>query len=256
MEEPPLNRHRSNLRTRLFRHLPWSLWGLASRLRSGTAHSLAAFRRECVGDRSYVDPSVQVAGWRNVQIGTDTTISEDCWLNVNFRDAGKKRILVGDFCHVGRRNFFSSGPQIILKDFCFTGIDCQFLGCGHDISSPLVPYIASGLSEGAPIEIGVNCWLTTAVTVLEGVRIGHGSVIGARSLVQSDIPPFSIAVGNPCRVVKRFDFQSDRWIDVSAWTQDLESLLPNELDYRRTLAAREPDIAPALFSASRRFGWI
>ena len=240
----------------LFRHLPWTFWGWATRLRSGSASSVAAFRRQCVGARSYVDPSVQVAGWRNVQIGADTAISEECWLNVNFRDTETKRIVVGDFCHIGRRNFFSSGPQIVLKDFCFTGIDCQFLGAGHDIRSPLVPYIASGLSNGAPIEIGVNCWLTTAVTVLEGVTIGHGSVIGARSVVQTNIPPFSVAVGNPCRVVKRFDFQNDRWIAASAWTPELERLVPDERAYRTTLAQREQGIEPSLFSASRRFGWI
>jgi len=247
---------RANLRKALFHRLPWSLWGSIYRLATRSFQQPGTFRKSRVGIGSYVDPTVQMAGWRNVRIGSHTTVSEDCWFNVNFRGGGSDKIVVGDFCHVGRRNFFSSGPSIVLKDFCFTGIDCQFLGCGHILESPLVPYVASGLSEGAAIDIGVNCWLTTSVTVLEGVRVGHGSVIGARSLVMSDIPPFSIAVGSPCRVVKRFDFRHEAWIDIEAWSDELERLIPTETAYRAQLASSETIISPSLLSASRRFGWI
>ena len=53
-----------------------------------------------------------------------------------------------------------------------------------------------------PITIGSNCWLAGGVTVLPGVTIGEGSVIGAGSVVTKDIPPHSLAVGNPCRVIR------------------------------------------------------
>ena len=53
-----------------------------------------------------------------------------------------------------------------------------------------------------PIVIGSNCWLAGGVTVLPGIAIGEGSVIGAGSVVTKDIPAHSVAVGNPCRVIK------------------------------------------------------
>jgi len=157
---------RMTFRDLLFNRLPWLLWGPIYRLATHSFQHLSGFRRAKIGVGSYVDPTVQIAGWRNVRIGRRTIVSEDCWFNVNFRDASIDKIIIGDFCHLGRRNFFSSGPLIVLKDFCFTGIDCHFLGCGHNLESPLVPYIVSGLSEGRAISIGVNCWLTTSVTVL------------------------------------------------------------------------------------------
>lgn len=59
-----------------------------------------------------------------------------------------------------------------------------------------------------PIIIGPNTWLGFDVCVLPGVTIGRGSVVGARSVVADDIPPYSIAVGNPARVIRKIDFTS------------------------------------------------
>ena len=56
----------------------------------------------------------------------------------------------------------------------------------------------------APVSIRKNAWITVGVTVLAGVIIGEGSVISAGSIVQNDIPPYSIAAGNPAKVVHQF----------------------------------------------------
>lgn len=56
-----------------------------------------------------------------------------------------------------------------------------------------------------PVAIGNNCWLGGGVIVLPGVTIGEGSVIGAGSVVTKDVPPDSLAVGNPCRVIRNIN---------------------------------------------------
>lgn len=56
-----------------------------------------------------------------------------------------------------------------------------------------------------PISIGDGCWLGGGVIVLPGVSIGSGSVIGAGSVVTKDVPPNSLAVGNPCRVIRKIN---------------------------------------------------
>lgn len=55
---------------------------------------------------------------------------------------------------------------------------------------------------GHPVTIGDDCWIGGNVTILPGVNIGEGCTIGAGSVVTRDIPPFSVAVGSPCRVRK------------------------------------------------------
>ena len=59
------------------------------------------------------------------------------------------------------------------------------------------------LEYAKPITIEDGCWLASNVVVCGGVTVGHGSVIGAGSVVTRDIPPHSLAVGNPCRVIRR-----------------------------------------------------
>ena len=56
---------------------------------------------------------------------------------------------------------------------------------------------------GGGIIIEDDCWLGSHVTVTKGVRIGKGSVIGANSVVTKDIPPYSVAVGTPAKVIKK-----------------------------------------------------
>jgi acetyltransferase-like isoleucine patch superfamily enzyme len=197
-----------------------------------------------------------MAGWRNVSLGARTVVSDDVWFNCNFRDEQTLRIVVGDDSHIGRRNFFSAGPLIRLGDFFFSGVDCRFLGCGHVIENPRVPYRTAGLTQGAPIELEANCWLTTGVTVMEGVRIGRGSVIGAASVVVNSVPPFSVAVGTPCTVIRRYDFRANAWVSAREWSDASEPFQPTEAQYLEQLRSDFAALPPALASASRRFGWI
>lgn len=240
----------------LFNSLPWRLKGFIYRLATSSIGFSRKFRTLQVGKNSYIDPDVQIIGWKNVSIGCSTTISENTWFNVNFRDNSSKRIIIGNNCHIGRGNFFSSGPLIQIKDYGFTGLNCHFLGCGHNIDTPLTPYIAAGLSAGGIIEIGVNCWLATEVTVLQNVKIGCGAVVGAKSLVAHDLPSFSISIGNPCRVIKRFDFKNNKWIKIDEWKEELDRFIPSEDEYLGRLIESHKNIQPSLIASSRRFGWL
>lgn len=79
---------------------------------------------------------------------------------------------------------------------------------GPNVSIYTVTHDTSVLSRrkyvefGHPVHIGDDCWIGGNVIVLPGVTIGEGSTIGAGSIVTKDIPPFSVAVGSPCRVKK------------------------------------------------------
>lgn len=104
-------------------------------------------------------------------------------------------IIMGEFCHLGDRSEIHCGSQIILGNR--VGISWDVLIMGSDYHTP-------GLGDAVPqpIIIEDNVWISARATILKGVRIGRGAVIGACAVVTKDVPPFSVVVGNPGRVVR------------------------------------------------------
>lgn len=212
------------------------------------------FRRRHTGAGSYVDRSAHVLGWRSVRIGNNSVVSADCWFNVNNRSSTATQISIGDFCHLGRRNLLSPGQSLRLGDYCLTGPDCRFLGSDHIFDNPFLPYVASGAKQVAVIEVGPNCWFGAGVVVMGNVRIGHGSVIGALTLVTKDIPPFSLVVGNPARVIKRYSVDQQAWVPAQALLPQEEQALPSEETYLEILRESRSSIIMPVAAASKRMG--
>lgn len=111
----------------------------------------------------------------------------------------------GSYCHIGNGVFINhnaylmDGGGITIGDNCFIGPN---LGA-YTASHPLLPEERNtGLEKALPIVIGRDCWLGANVTIMPGVTIGEGCVIGACSLVTKDIPAHSLAMGSPARVVR------------------------------------------------------
>jgi len=65
-----------------------------------------------------------------------------------------------------------------------------------------------------PINISNDVWIGRGVTILKGVQIGERSVIGANAVVTKDIPQYSVAVGIPAKVIKKYDFEKRQWVKV------------------------------------------
>ena len=211
-------------------------------------------RHSHVGAGSYLAPDVHVLGWRHTFIGRDTVLCEGVCVNINHRETEGTGVFIGDHCFIGRRNFLNSGTEIVLKDFCLTGPDCRFNGADHVFSDPFRPYIATGTTEDSSIVLGVNCWLGANVTILGDVAIGHGCVIGSGSLVTKSAPPFSLLVGSPARIVKRYDALSHQWIAAADFTEAMGAALPDEVAYLEILKRNAPEIRIPTAAAGKAQG--
>lgn len=88
---------------------------------------------------------------------------------------------------------------VVIGDRVQIGTNVSIFSAGHDTS---VLSRQKFVEFGHPVFIEDDCWIGGNVVILPGVRIGRGSTIGAGSIVTKDIPPFSVAVGSPCRVKK------------------------------------------------------
>ena len=126
---------------------------------------------------------------------------------------GKNYIIEPNFfCDYGYNiklgeNFYSNHNLVILDcakvtfgDNVFIGPNCGFYTAQH----PIDPIERNKLLEYAkPITIGSNVWIGGSVTILSGVTIGDNCTIGAGTVVVKDIPANSVALGNPCKVIKK-----------------------------------------------------
>jgi len=90
--------------------------------------------------------------------------------------------------------------KVSFGDNVFVAPGCGFYTAGHPFD---VRQRNSGLEYAFPITIGNNVWIGGNVVVLPGVTIGDNCVIGAGSVVNRDIPAGSLAVGNPCKVIRK-----------------------------------------------------
>lgn len=114
----------------------------------------------------------------------------------------------GKFVHLGKYvycNFnvtFVDDTHIYVGDYTLFGPNCVVATACH----PLNPEIRErDFQYNLPVHIGRNCWFGAGVIILPGVTVGDNAVIGAGSVVTKDIPSDVIAVGNPCRVIRKIN---------------------------------------------------
>lgn len=111
-------------------------------------------------------------------------------------------IKLGKNVDVNHDCYFMDGAPISLGDNVLVGPSCGFYTATHPLN---YKDRNQGFEKAKPIDIGDNVWFGANVTVLPGVSIGSGCVIGAGSVVADDIPENSLAYGNPCKVVRRIE---------------------------------------------------
>lgn len=108
-------------------------------------------------------------------------------------------IEVGDNFFANHNMIILDGAKVIFGDNVFIAPNCGFYTAGHPIDSERRN---EGLEYAYPIIVGNDVWIGAGVHVMPGVTIGDNVVIGAGSVVVKDIPSNSVAVGNPCKVIR------------------------------------------------------
>lgn len=112
---------------------------------------------------------------------------------------------MGAGCFLNHNIYLMDCATIRLGKKVFVGPNCGFYTAIHPFD---IVKRAEGLETCKPIEIGDDVWIGGDVTILPGVKIGRGSVIGAKSLVSRDIPENVLAFGNPARVIRKVGMET------------------------------------------------
>lgn len=128
-------------------------------------------------------------------------IGEGCYIEPPFHSS-----FGGKHCHFGKNVYANfnltlvDDTHIYVGDGTLFGPNVVVATAGH----PILPSLrAKRLQYNAPVHIGKNCWIGAGAVIVPGVTIGDDTVIGAGSIVTRDIPSGVVAVGNPCRVMRK-----------------------------------------------------
>jgi acetyltransferase-like isoleucine patch superfamily enzyme len=155
----------------------YPLFGIGTRLHHLGAKHFAVKRFKSVAPDVQFDPIGGHILYQGLQVGSHTV------LGAGARIWAQKDIRIG--------NDVMFGPEVYVMD-------------GYHRTDVIGKTIQdSGADERQPVVIEDDVWVGTRTTIMKGVRIGQGSVVGAESLVTKSVPPYVIAGGNPCRVIRK-----------------------------------------------------
>ena len=128
------------------------------------------------------------------KMGKEVIFTPPFWCDYDYN------ISVGDYFYSNHNLIITDGAEVTFGDNVFIAPNCCFTTAEHPIDPE---QRKSGLEIAKPITIGNNVWIGAGSTILAGVNIGDNTVIGAGSVVTKSIPDNVVAVGIPCKVVRK-----------------------------------------------------
>jgi len=184
-------------------------YAVAQRVGSiGPGHRRARGFRAFGAGSAICFPVTALYGERYIRLGAQTIVGPHVTLSAGVSpDHQLDRdtvVSIGDRCLIGRGSGIVAHESIEIGDDVFTGHHVYVTDANHGYEDVDVP-IGRQFAAPKPVSIGAGSWLGHGSIVLPGSRIGRHVVIGAGSVVTGEIPDFSVAVGVPAKVVRRYD---------------------------------------------------
>jgi acetyltransferase-like isoleucine patch superfamily enzyme len=133
-----------------------------------------------------------------LRLGPQVLLEPGVWLTA----PGEARITIGEGTFLNLGVMVAAMEHVEIGAHCMLANGCFVSDAAHRYDDPALPVTWQGFTGKGPTRIGDNVWCGAHVVVTSGVTIGERCVIGANSVVTSDIPPFSIAAGAPARVLR------------------------------------------------------
>ena len=192
-------------------------WAWVCRVGSIGPHDPAGRRFGKFGDGSIICfPHNTIFNERYIHIGEGTMIGPQVTLSAGMvpgqQCLSDPVVRIGDRCLIGKGSGIVGHFGIEIGDDVWTGHNVYITDQNHgyqDVSRP----ISQQSQPERPVSIGDGSWLGFGAVVLPGARIGKHVTIGANSVVTGDIPDFSVAVGSPATVIRRF-VDGEGWLRV------------------------------------------
>lgn len=162
-----------------------------------------------IGKGTIVFAPLKLVETGSIYIGDRCVVSQHSWLMGN-RKSDRQTLTVGNEVNIGHFAHIVAKYGIIIEDSVLIADKVYITDCNHSYEDITKPVIEQGIYPAGEVKIGTGSWLGENVCVI-GAKIGKHCIIGANAIVTKDIPDYSVAVGIPARVIRRYNFNTDKW---------------------------------------------
>ncbi|KFF13388.1 acetyltransferase [Chryseobacterium soli] len=159
----------------------------------------------------------RIRGRKFIKVGKGFTTGFNCRIDAFPSDSKEKYLIeigegvqMNDYVHIAAHRKVVIKDNVLIASKVFITDHNHGSYSGEDQDSPLSKPSERKL-QSSPVTIEENVWLGEYVSIMPGVTIGKGSIIGTMSVVTKDIPDYTIAVGSPAKVIKKFNFSTNTW---------------------------------------------
>ena len=166
-----------------------------------------------LGKRSEINSPLKLDGCRNIYIGNHVCIGYKSWLAAVPHTGKESKLIVSDLSTIGNFNHIYATRSIVIEESVLTADRVYISDNIHGYEDVSIPIKNQPIVQKGTVTIGSGSWIGENVSIL-GASIGKHCVIGANSVVTRNIPDYSVAIGSPARVIKRYDMDNNNWIIV------------------------------------------
>lgn len=180
------------------------------------------------GQRVSIDASCDIPRPMSpgISIGDDVYMAKGVWLTVigGTQSQNRPQLVIGDRCSVGKRTNISASNQVLIEPAVLIGPSVVIMDYNHEFSDPKMPILDQGITSDGRVIIERNCWIGQGAAILSGRReltIGRNSVVGANAVVTRSFPAYSVIAGNPARLIRRYDPETEVWVRAASAEPEL-----------------------------------
>lgn len=160
----------------------------------------------------------KLKGKQYIRIGANVEMGPNCALitwgkNVYGGDVHTPQLVIEDGVLITSKFTCHCAGKVTISENCLIASNVFVIDFNHGVDPTKGHYGRQPLIV-EEVFIGQNCWIGEQCCILPGANIGEFSIIGSNSVVTGTIPPYSMAVGSPAKVIKRWSIEEEKWISV------------------------------------------
>ncbi len=181
----------------------------------GLANLRNRFRFADYGRDVYIHPKAIISRPEYMAVGDGCRIGAYASVYLHPLEKGHTGplLVLGKGVFVGIRSIISAHYRVELRDNVLLGPNVLIADAHHRYEDVTVPIRNAGMTGKSFVVIEEEAWIGMNSCIFRGVTVGRHSVVGANSVVNADVPPYSVVVGIPARVVRRYDHQLQQWVN-------------------------------------------